>query len=150
MLGLIAVSALVAVAGWLVNRGPTTPCADGWPPSDGHAVLASKVVALPWFGRHNVYGVFVIPPELADSRYSAAIRVRGVENQGAVGEGPIVAHEDDVAVEPGEHLLQARLMTRTALQFLVTGRFGDLRNPCNWALILTERPRRDEPAGNPR
>jgi len=132
--------AVVAMTVWLVGQQPSTNCNDGtWPNADGHVILASKVVVHPWYGPHHVYGIFVIPSQYDDQRYSVTVSVRGVNEQAALGERSENVHGNIITTEPGHYVEHAHLRTRVALRSFVTGRFGDLRAPCNWALVFTNK-----------
>ena len=129
---------LLAVMVWLINKPPMTPCpAEPKTDSNAHGILAKKVVVQPWKGRHNVYGIFLVPIRYFDDRiYSTRLSVQAV-NGGITSPEP--EYKDTVATEQGYYLKQIYVSTRVALWFLVRGRFGDLRMPCNWTLTIVER-----------
>ena len=45
----------------------------------------------------------------------------------------------DDRVDLGHYNKRVYLPTRTALWFLLTGRFGDLKMPCHWWLVIADR-----------
>jgi hypothetical protein len=148
-IGLALAIAMIAMTTWLANRPPTVNCGGGGtsPDSNGHVILASKVVVRPWYGPHQVYGIFLIPDQYRAMRYAATVTVRGVRERAALSEGGVVrlsqslvkVHGDTIMIEPGQYLMHAHIRTRTALWLLVTGHFGDLRATCNWAVVLTSK-----------
>jgi len=75
-----------------------------------------------------------------DHLYRAKLMIDGITAEFTAG-----SPEDEDAyndrAEPGHYMKRVYLRTRTALWFLVTGRFGDLRMSCHWWLILSDRAR---------
>ncbi len=125
---------------WLEDRPPTTNCNDqSWLSSSDNVVFASKVVFEPWYGRHNVYGVFVIPAQYRDTEYSSTVIVRGVKEHATLSPRPTKEHGIIIPNVPDRFVKHAHIHTRVALWFLLTGHFGDLRATCNWALVFTNK-----------
>jgi len=127
-------------AAWKVNALPIVPCQEqGTSRSNEHKFQAITVVVRPWNGQHHVYGVFRIPQEFKHDRlYSAALSIDGLPANFSAGSPEDEAY-DTIAAEYGFYLKRAYIPTRTALWFLVTGRFGDLRTACHWWLVFTEK-----------
>ena len=99
-----------------------------------------KVVAQPWFGRHQVYGLFTVPKRYEDeNKYLITMSIRGLEGTFIVGEGGGKVDERDIVIEQGHYAKQVYVPTRMALWSLITGQFGELRSPCNWTLEFSER-----------
>jgi hypothetical protein len=159
---MIAIGAAAGIA-WLVTAAglsahrPETGCGDGtWPHSNGHVVLASKVVVQPWYGRHHVYAIFKIPDRYSDAAYSATLSVRGVEVASALSLTSLDVHGEIIVTEPGYHLKHGHLQTRSAMWSFLTGHFRNLRAPCNWALVFNPiagghgRGQNKQPAGGAR
>ncbi len=73
-----------------------------------------------------------------DHLYSAQLSIQGFETEFLAG-----SPEDEdpymVTAKPGYYSKRVYISTRTALWFLFTGRFGDLRASCHWWLILKDR-----------
>jgi len=137
---LIFVVVMVPALWWLAHRPPTTSCDDrSWVNSSDTVVYSSQVVIKPWYGRHNVYGIFVIPPEYRDKAYSGSMIVRGVEEHEDLSARPTKEHGVIIAGVPDRYVRHAHLRSRIAWWFLLTGHFGDLRATCNWALVLTDK-----------
>lgn len=136
---LTAVSA-VAVVIALVNAPPRSNCETEAPISHKeYRVSAIQTVTQPWRGPHHVYGIFVIPDRYKyDHLYSAKLTIQGVESEFVAGSSE--DEDPDLATkEPGHYVKRVYVSTRTALWFLLTGRFGDLRTSCHWRLVLVDR-----------
>ena len=130
------------VMAWLVNRSPMTVCGLEGPGSSGeHKFRAVQVVVRPWQGKHNVYGIFMIPERYNHDRlYATTLKIQGFTARFSAGSAEGKAR-DNIVVEHGHYLKRAYVPTRTALWFLLTGRFGDLRAPCHWWLVFVDRAR---------
>ncbi len=139
--------AAAAAGARLLVKAPTTGCQPD-APVNGIAgqVPATSVVVRPWFGKHHVYGVFVIPDEYMDMKYSETISVQDFALTLIRTEAPQNQHVDGVVPPRGHYVHRAYLPTRVALWFLFTGRFGDLGQACNWTLRFTERHHSTVPA----
>jgi hypothetical protein len=143
-IGLALAMTMIAMTTWLASRPPAANCSDGTLPGPNrHVILASKVVVHPWYGPHHAYGIFLIPDQYRDKRYSATVTVLGVREPTALPESSVLpggrsvnVHGDDIMIEPGQHVVHAHIRTRLAVWYLVTGQFGDLRATCNWAVAL--------------
>ena len=134
----------LAVLAWLGSRPSVTPCKGESLVSSGerageHKFEALQVVVQPWQGRHQVYGVFKIPDEYKVHRlYSVTLTIQGSAQSFAAG-SPENEERDGIRPEPGYYIRRAYIPTRTALWFLFTGNFGNLRNPCHWWLVYADR-----------
>src|SRR6202022_4774061 len=101
---------VVGTVPWVASRAPTTNCDDTFlPDSTGHVILASKVVLFPWFGPHHVYGIFFIPDQCRDRRYSATVTIRGVREPASLGQPPVPLsdgsvklHGETITIQPGQ------------------------------------------------
>ncbi len=132
----------VIVAGtlaWLLNKPPTVDCnAETATDHRAHKILARKVVVHPWLGPHHVYGVFMVPNRYEQNKKGAVVMtIRGYRYL-AAGRSFGAQSVDGLVAEPGHYVLRSHVHTRVALWFLVSGLFGDLRRPCNWALVFIE------------
>lgn len=132
--------AAAVVMVWLVNRSPVTPCGVEEVGSSGEYTLrAVEVVVRPWQGRHQVYGLFKVPERYKRHRiYSVILAIEGFEEKYSAG-SPDIEEHDNIVPEQGNYFRRAYIPTRTALWFLLTGRFGDLQAPCHWWLIYADR-----------
>jgi hypothetical protein len=103
---------------------------------------AIESVAKPWQGWHQVYARFSIPSQYRyDHLYTATLLIDGIAEWFSVGSTEKIG---DVIVGSGDsayYIKQVYLPTRTALWFLITGRFGYLRSPCYWWLVIVDRAR---------
>jgi hypothetical protein len=135
---------------WLVNKPPTSNCGSEEPADPNvYKIRATKVVVQPWLGEHQVYGIFTVPDRYKHNKnYAVTMAVRGFDHQFAVVErsdkrledlNERLQYVDHVFAPPGHYLLRSYVPTRVALWFLVNGRFGDLRRPCDWTLVFVER-----------
>lgn len=120
-----------------VLRKPSTLswCPDGILTSSDYStekIRASKIIVEPWEGRHNVYGIFVLPAGYQAKRFFA-VSVDGpnpycgiitILDQPAYG----------VGIQPGERIAIGHLRTRTALWLLTQGKQEALKQPSNWVL----------------
>lgn len=139
-IGLASGIAIVPTIVWLAGRPPTTDCNDrSWLNSSDNVIFASKVVAQPWYGRHHIYGVFVIPSQYRDKEYSATVMVRAVKEHFDLSPRPTKEHGIIIPNVPDRFVKHAHIHTTVALWFLLTGHFDDLRATCNWALVLTNK-----------
>jgi len=74
-----------------------------------------------------------------NKKYAGTMTVRGFDPDFSVGATSGEQHVDGVFAQPAHYVVRGYLHTRVALWFLVNGLFGDLRRPCNWALVFVER-----------
>ena len=91
-----------------------------------------KIVAEPWRGEHNVYAIFAIPLQYKDSGYRSKLLVKGSNTPWDVS--PANERLYGLTVPEGHFLVLGFFRTRLALLYLASGRFGDLKEPCNWTL----------------
>ncbi|PZO43474.1 MAG: hypothetical protein DCF19_05925 [Pseudanabaena frigida] len=93
-----------------------------------------KIVVEPWRGEHNVYGIFAIPLQYKDISYRSKMLVKGTDN--AWDATPTDGVKYGLTTPEGYFLLVSFFRTRLTLWYLVTGRFKELQQPCNWKLYL--------------
>lgn len=131
---------LAAIVTWLVNRLPTTNCGAELPPDVNlHTIRPTEVVVAPWRGRHHVYGIFTVPERFEQDQLSSlSLTIRGFPVEFSVESHEDEDHDTGIP-EPRYYLKRVYVPTRTALWFLGTGRFGDLRSPCHWWLVFVDR-----------
>jgi hypothetical protein len=136
------VVALLAMATVLVNMPPLTECrSETQVAAKQYWFRATQTMARPWLGPHHVYGIFTIPEQYKfDHLYTAKLTIQGFPAEFQAG-----SPEDEdiftVRDEPGHYIKRVYVSTRTALWFLLTGRFGDLRTSCHWWLVIADRAR---------
>lgn len=104
-----------------------------------HWFRATQTVVQPWWGPHHVYGMFSVPDQYRHDRlYTARLIIQGFDE-----DFPETSPEGgdiyDGGAEPGQYTKRVYLPTRTALWFLLTGRFGDLNTSCHWWLVIADR-----------
>lgn len=135
----LGLAIVVGLMVWLADRPPTADCGTAAsPPSNVYEIAAAKVVVRPWYGRHHVYGIFVVPNQFNDRRYSTALAVRGFEAPIVRKRIPEKGYVDAGLARPGHYLKRVYVPTRVAAWFLLTGHFGDLRTPCHWQLVFAD------------
>ena len=134
----MAVVTLLATA--LIEMPPFTECpADEFAQEKERWFPAMMTVVQPWRGRHHVYGVFNLPVQYRRDRlYTARLMLRGF-TEDFFEVSPEGGEINNGEVDHGHYTKRVYLPTRTALWFLFSGRFGDLKMPCHWRLIITER-----------
>ena len=132
--------ALVATATVLVNMPPLTDCRSEAPVAAGeYWFRATQTVVQPWQGQHHVYGTFMVPDHYKRDRlYRAKLVIQGFSQEFSEV-SPEGGDIDNGRAEPGHYIKRVYLPTRTALWFLVTGRFGDLKMSCHWWLVIADR-----------
>jgi hypothetical protein len=130
----------MAAAAWLALRPGSSACHASGPAGPGvYRIAPARIVVRPWYGPHHVYGVFVVPDRFNDRRYSASLAVDGLTREIVRRRLPEKTYVDGTLAMPGHYLRRVFVPTRMALWFLVTGRFGELRSPCNWELVFADR-----------
>jgi len=134
--------ALLVTATVLVNMPPLTDCRSEAPVAAGqYWFKATQPVVQPWQGQHHVYGTFMVPDQYGRDRlYRAKLVIQGFSQEFAEV-SPEGEDNDNGRAEPGHYIKRVYLPTRTALWFLLTGRFGDLRTSCHWWLVISDRVR---------
>jgi hypothetical protein len=136
----VVVFALLATAIVLANVPPFTKCRSEVPvAASQYWFRATQTVVQPWRGPHHVYGIFSVPEQYKRHRfYSARLAIQGFTKE--FSETSTEGGEVYIGrAEPGHYLMRVNLPTRTALWFLLTGRFGDLKTPCHWWLVISDR-----------
>jgi len=132
---------LLAAVLALVNAPSLNDCNPETPASSNKRWFrAIQAMAQPWRGPHHVYGVFSIPDQYGRDRlYTATLMIDGLTEEfpETSPEGRIYSDR----AEPGHYIKRVYLPTRIAVWLLLTGRFGDLKMPCHWWLVITDRMR---------
>ena len=139
MASVSVVLVLTVTVAWLLSKPPTHDCTIEHS-TDSYQIRPSKVIVRPWLGQHQVFGIFMVPLRYRSGRtYSGTISVESFIGEFIPDSQPQVQQTDDVVAEPGYYLVRGYIPTRTALWFLFTGQFGDLRSPCNWTSEFRKR-----------
>lgn len=131
---------LAGISREVVQNSPTRSSSVEGSAQDPY-ICASKIVAQPWFGRHEVYGIFIVPLRYRSGRtYRGKLSVNGYQTE-LLPDGQLLSRrDDDVVAGEKSYVLRGHIPTRIALWFVFTGQFGDLLIPCNWRLELVGRP----------
>ena len=132
--------AFLATATVLINVPPLTGCRSEVPvAAKEHWFRATQTVVQPWGGRHHVYGIFNVPDQYnRDHLYTAKLMIQGFTEEFSET-SPEGGDIYTSRAEPGHYIKRGYLPTRKALWFLLTGRFGDLKMPCHWWLVIADR-----------
>ena len=132
--------ALLATAIVLVYLPPLTDCSSEAPVvAKQYWFRATQTVVQPWRGRSRTYGIFTVPDQYRRDRlYTARLMIDGFTEEfpETSPEGGVI---DNGPAESGRYIKRVYLPTRTALWFLLTGRFGDLNTSCHWWLVIADR-----------
>jgi hypothetical protein len=143
--GLALVVSVAGAIAWLLTRPPTEECHQFPAGPDERTLGVRSIVVKPWYGPHHVYGVFLLPVGFAGRSIPATLRVGDFQkhvtlrSEESSRRALRTAQAPTHAASVREHSVKRIYVpTRTALRFLVTGRFGDLRTPCQWTLILDD------------
>jgi hypothetical protein len=133
---------LLAAMTALVNASPKTECdSETFASLNKHRFQAIRTVAQPWRGPHHVYGIFSIPDQFRRDRlYTAKLEIQGFTEE-FPETSPEAGPVDGWQGQAGHYMMRVNLPTRIALWFLLTGRFGDLKTPCHWWLLISDRIR---------
>ena len=95
-------------------------------------VLAKKVMVSPLRGRHQVYGVFMLPNAIQPGQpVVLAVKDVGVYCDIAVNSGNSV---DGIHAPPQHYLMKDNIRTRTALLLIFSGKLDQLKHPSSWTL----------------
>jgi len=143
--GLLVGLALVTTGSvtWLATRPPTAGCPGNSDVTGPIVIPARSIVARPWYGPHHVYGLFMVPERFGREKVLATLRVGGFQEPADLRGRRWSAGSVDPL--PGYYVKRIYMPTRVALKFLVSGRFRDLRAPCNWTLDVSTRTTRMRP-----
>ena len=138
---LISVLVLTAIVSWLMAMPGISHCPEEGPSnSETYKVHPIKIVMQPWFGRHQVFGIFIVPLRYRSGMsYFGTMSIKTYNSEFAPDRQVRARQVDDVPVEPGFYLVRGYIHTRIALWFFLTGQFRDLQNPCNWTLQFVRR-----------
>lgn len=93
------------------------------------------VCVKPWQGRHNVYGIFMLPNE-HKIRYPVMITVK---EAGSYRKEAYMVKEniEEYPAPPGYYLLRVCLKTRVAIGMIFRGLYYQLKDPLNWIFTYT-------------
>lgn len=132
--------AFLATATVLINVPPLTGCRSEVPvAAKEYWFRAAQTVVQPWQGPHHVYGMFTVPDQYRrDDLYTARLMIQGFADEFPES-SPEGGDIDIGRAKPGHYNKRVYLPTRTALWFVLTGRFGDLKTSCHWWLVIADR-----------
>jgi len=90
-------------------------------------------VIQPWLGRHNVYGVFILPDE-HQLAYPILLSVKGAGQYRKEANMVKINVDRDERVPSHCYVLRVHLRTRVTLLMMLRGLSDQLRDPKNWTL----------------
>ena len=93
-----------------------------------------KVVAEPWRGEHHVYSIFALPLQYKDIYHRSQLLVKDTDTPWEVT--PTDGLKYGETAPENSFLVIGFFPTRLTLWYWVSGRFGELKQPCNWTLHL--------------
>jgi hypothetical protein len=99
------------------------------------SVSPIAIVAQPWLGRHQVYGIFLLPDE-HQLNYPILLTVKGAGQYRKEADMVKVNVDQNYPVS-GHYVLRVHLRTRAALAMILRGLLGQLQDPGNWILSYT-------------
>jgi hypothetical protein len=95
-------------------------------------ITATRVYVHPFQGRHQVFGVFVVPKTLHKGAHALLqVKHAGVYCDVITRYGP--AYEDITAPDD-RFVMIDHIRTRSAIQLWLQGKLDDLNNPNDWTL----------------
>src|SRR5438876_362286 len=121
-IGIASASVALMLAGtvvWLLNKPPTADCAaEAAADHQVHEIRATRVVAQPWLGEHQVYGIFMVPKRYRHNKeYVITMTVGSFDRYFTVGEPSANSTLDEAFAEPAHYRLRSYVPTRVALWF---------------------------------
>jgi len=129
---------LIGIVIWLMIKPPTHDCMNE-ATTTAQTFSATKIVIQPWLGRHEVFGIFMVPLRYRSGKtYSGILSVNDYKAE-IHPDWDLDQPFDDVKVKPGYYLIKDYVPTRVALLFLLRGQFGDLRASCNWTVEFVKK-----------
>lgn len=114
------------------KRSPVTRCYD-WAFSAVETksyVHPEKIVVKPWFGRHQVYAIFMIPGGHLNEKLFQ-VTIPNTKTYCGVLEFNGSRFEDFKA-KSGHYIMRGLLNTRVAFWLIVQGKGRELKQPQNW------------------
>ncbi|MEI6428027.1 MAG: hypothetical protein WCO45_06495 [Pseudanabaena sp. ELA607] len=126
---------------WLFNLPPDQVCPNltsSKANSKKHLIIpASKLYITPWAGQHRVYGLFLVPNQYKfNPHYISYLIVINPDEMNPIDETSTLAKYDDLVAPQGYYISRNYLTTRQSLGYIMTGRSGDLQQPCQWQMHI--------------
>lgn len=127
---------------YISERWPVSSCFPSAfeSPEEGKKYYANpeKLVVQPWQGRHNVYGIFMIP-----NGYKTDHLVTLTTPDGQTYCGHMITTRSAANVgiypKPGYSLMKGYLNTRVAFWLILQGKGSQLKQPSSWKLGYVEK-----------
>ncbi|MFN6567818.1 hypothetical protein [Dendronalium sp. ChiSLP03b] len=137
---LLFVLSLVGVLGFsyisdIVERSPTVSCRRWGFISSKEGKYYSypeKIVVEPWRGRHQVYGIFMIPDGYRSDHF-VTLKIPGERTYCGLLLS-VSSFNEGIHAKPGYYLLRGYFNTRVAIELILKGKGDQLEQPSNWRL----------------
>jgi hypothetical protein len=135
---ILFVLSLVGILGfsYISEQAPVTRCRSWGFVSSANGKYYSnpeKLVIQPWFGRHRVYGIFMIPNGYRSDRF-VTLTIPGDK----IYCGQLMNDGDnfieEIYAQPGYHLVKGQFNTRIAVWLIAQGKKEQLQQASNWKL----------------
>lgn len=100
---------------------------------DTEKVQATRVVLKPWLGRHNVYGIFILPYR----SYPTELVVLGYKDLGKICPNTQVSPQElsNIYIPEGYYPVKVYLKTRLVLLIILLGLYQKLKDCRNWLVF---------------
>ncbi|MBD2387738.1 hypothetical protein [Cylindrospermum sp. FACHB-282] len=136
---------LVGILGgsYVWEQLPTFPCGK-WgfvvSKSKKYYITPEKIVIEPWRGRHQVYGIFMIPDGYIRD-HLVTIEIPEKPTYCGILLFPSNTY-GGIYAKPGHYLMKGYLQTRTTLELIFEGKINQLKQPSNWKLGYIKEKRK--------
>ncbi|MEA5506496.1 hypothetical protein VB735_26005 [Halotia wernerae UHCC 0503] len=135
---ILFVLSLVGILGfsYISEQAPVTRCRS-WgfisSTSGKYYSTPEKIVIKPWFGRHRVYGIFMIPNGYRSDHF-VTLTIPGEKTY--CGELMNAGNNfiEGIYAQPGYYLIKGQFNTRIAVWLIAQGKRNQLQQPSNWRL----------------
>ncbi len=95
-----------------------------------------QIILNPWYGRHHVHGIFMLPVANNSSNKMLVISVPGAGTFcGGAFNYNVGNSFYGIQAKPGYYLLKANFRTRTSIWLIARGYANELKDSRNWRLI---------------
>jgi hypothetical protein len=132
---ILFVLSLIGILGfsYLSERSPVVNCSEWGFRGKGEKYYAhpEKIVVQPWFGRHNVFALFVIPGGYLNERMFT-VTIEGNETICGILDYIGNGSSQGIYAKPGYYVMKGLLNTRTAVSLIFQGKGEQLQQPLNW------------------
>jgi hypothetical protein len=99
------------------------------------SICAIKVVVKPWYGRHNTYGIFLLPNNYKPERLIVFNTIEAGKASRCWDKN--LASQTEIAgfsIQSGYYPVRVYMKSRIALLLIIMGFKNQLKQPLNWQL----------------